>query len=91
MVEAGITQFINIGAGIPTVGNVHDVAGRLNPAVRVVYVDHDPVAVAHGQLILAGNPNAIAIRGDVRQPARIMDDPALRELIDLEIGRSVCC
>lgn len=83
MVDAGITQFIDVGAGIPTVGNVHEVAARLNPNVRVAYVDHDPVAVAHGQLILAGNPNAIAINGDLRQPQRILDDPALRDLIDL--------
>jgi hypothetical protein len=84
MVQDGVTQFIDIGAGIPTVGNVHEVAARLNPAVRVAYVDHDPVAVAHGRAILAGNPNAIAIQGDLRQPEKILTDPALRDLIDLD-------
>jgi hypothetical protein len=84
MMEAGITQFIDIGAGIPTVGNVHEVAARLNPDVRVAYIDHDPVAVAHGQLILAGNPNAIAVHGDLRQPEMILNDPTLRKLIDLD-------
>src|SRR5947209_17677394 len=55
MAEAGIDQFIDIGSGIPTRGNVHEKAQLVNPAAKVVYVDHDPVAIAHSQAILRGN------------------------------------
>src|SRR5690348_14484548 len=57
LLDQGIRQFLDIGSGIPTVGNVHEIARRVDPPARVVYVDTDPVAVAHGQHILAGNPD----------------------------------
>src|ERR1700743_1232201 len=56
MVASGIRQFLDLGSGIPTVGNVHEIAQHADPECRVVYVDHDPVAVAHSQLMLSGNP-----------------------------------
>jgi hypothetical protein len=84
LVEQGIDQFLDIGAGIPTVGSVHEVAGALNPAARVVYVDVDPVAVRHSQAILQGNPNAIAIHGDARQPEQILSHPEARRLLDFD-------
>ncbi len=56
LAEQGIDQFLDIGSGIPTVGNVHEVAQRITPAARVVYVDNDPVAVEHSRAILADNP-----------------------------------
>src|ERR1700729_987860 len=59
--QAGLAQFIDVGSGIPTQGNVHEVAQESDPAARVVYADIDPVAVAHSQAILAGNDNAAVI------------------------------
>jgi hypothetical protein len=86
MAGAGIRQIIDIGAGIPTVGNVHEVAQQIDPSIRVVYVDHDPVAVAHGRTILAADPKAkdrvVAIQGDLRDPDAILADPQLRALVD---------
>lgn len=81
-VRAGIRQFLDLGAGIPTVGSVHEVAQAVVPDARVVYVDVDPVAVAHGRALLVDNPYATAIRGDVRQPAEILNDPQVTEMID---------
>lgn len=82
LVGQGIDQFLDIGSGIPTVGNVHEVAQRANPAAHVVYVDVDPVAVAHGRAILAGNERAAAISGDARRPAEILGQPDVRRLLD---------
>jgi SAM-dependent methyltransferase len=84
LVSRGIRQFVDIGAGIPTVANTHDVARRADPAARVAYVDIDPVAVAHAQAILDGLPNVIALRGDLRAPDALLADPHLRALIDFE-------
>jgi SAM-dependent methyltransferase len=82
--DAGIRQFLDIGSGIPTVGNVHEVAQRVDPDARVVYVDTDPIAIAHGRAILAGNDRATAIRADGRQPDAILDDPEVRRVLDLD-------
>ena len=83
LVDEGILQFLDIGSGIPTVGNVHEVAQRSKPAARVVYVDIDPIAVAHSAAILQDNPHATVIRGDVREPAQILDHPEIRRLLDV--------
>jgi SAM-dependent methyltransferase len=80
--DAGIGQFLDIGSGIPTEGNVHEVARRADPAARVAYVDVDPVAIAHSRAILAGNPGAGVISGDLRDPAAILADETTRRLID---------
>ncbi|MEV1288621.1 SAM-dependent methyltransferase [Micromonospora sp. NPDC049679] len=80
----GIDQFVDLGSGIPTVGNVHEVAQRADADSRVVYVDWDPVAVAHSRAILDGNHRASVIAADLRQPGQVLDDPALRQLIDLD-------
>jgi hypothetical protein len=87
LIEAGITQFLDLGSGIPTVGNVHEVAQAIDPACRVAYVDIDRVAVAHGRRLLAGNPNAVARRGDLRLPETVLADPAVRATLDF--GRPV--
>ncbi|MFI5068082.1 MAG: SAM-dependent methyltransferase, partial [Streptosporangiales bacterium] len=79
---AGIRQFLDIGSGIPTEGNVHEVAQQAAPGSRVVYVDVDPVAIAHSKAILAGNENADVIDADLREPEKILADPATRRLID---------
>lgn len=79
---AGIAQFVDIGSGIPTQGNVHEVAQSVDPDARVVYVDNDDVAVAHSRSILAGNERATVIQADMREPAAILADPGLKSLID---------
>lgn len=80
----GVRQFLDVGSGIPTVGNVHEIAQGLDPGARVVYVDIDPVAVAHSEAILAGNPGATVVRGDFRRPLEILADPRVTGLLDLD-------
>jgi S-adenosyl methyltransferase len=82
MIEAGIRQFLDIGSGIPTVGNVHEIAQGREPGSTVVYVDIDPVAVAHAGEILQHNPRATVIQADMRFPEAILDHPEVRELLD---------
>lgn len=84
LVEVGIRQFLDVGSGIPTVGNVHEVAQRAAPGTRVVYVDIDPVAVAHSQAILAGNPHAAAIQADARHPQAVLAHRQVRGLLDFD-------
>ncbi|MFJ4923322.1 SAM-dependent methyltransferase [Streptomyces sp. NPDC088725] len=86
-VEDGVTQFLDIGSGIPTYGNVHEVAQAASPGARVLYVDHDPVAVAHSRAVLQGNEHADVLNADLREPERILKSPAIAELLDL--GRPV--
>jgi SAM-dependent methyltransferase len=79
----GVRQFIDIGSGIPTAGNVHEIAQQVDPEARVLYVDHDSVAVAHSELILRGNPRAQVLEADFRRPKEILEAPILSELLDL--------
>jgi SAM-dependent methyltransferase len=81
--QAGIRQFLDIGSGIPTMGNVHEIAQQAAPDARVAYVDNDSVAVQHSRAILARNDNAIAIQADLRRPREILDSPQLGDLLDL--------
>ncbi|MGY6019757.1 SAM-dependent methyltransferase [Streptomyces spinosirectus] len=80
--DEGIDQFLDIGSGIPTFGNVHEVAQSARPDARVAYVDHDPVAVAHSQAVLAGNENAGVAAADLRKPHEILASPEVERLID---------
>jgi SAM-dependent methyltransferase len=82
LAEEGVEQFLDLGSGIPTVGNVHEVAQAVRPDARVVYVDHDPVAVAHGRVLLAGNERAAAVLGDVRDHVAVLRAVAETGLID---------
>jgi SAM-dependent methyltransferase len=82
LTAAGIGQFLDIGSGIPTEGNVHEVAQRADPHARVVYAEADPVAVAHSKAILAGNEHAAIIDGDLREPEKILEHADVRRLID---------
>lgn len=82
LVKAGIRQFLDLGSGIPTVGNVHEIAQRAAPESRVVYVDIDPVAVIHSDAILMGNDRAAAIQADVRNPAGILTNATVQSMID---------
>ncbi|MGN6676865.1 MAG: SAM-dependent methyltransferase [Streptosporangiaceae bacterium] len=79
---AGIRQFIDLGSGIPTQENVHEIAQKGNPEARVVYVDNDPVAVAHSKHILGDNANAAVIEADIRDPWSVIDHPLVASLID---------
>lgn len=80
--EAGIRQFIDIGAGLPTRGNVHEIAHNVDPACRVVYADNDPVVTAHARALLASSPHVAAISADLRDPGHLLTHPAAEELID---------
>ncbi len=83
LLKQGVRQFIDIGSGIPTSGNVHEIALAGDPGARVLYVDHDPVAVAHSELILAGNPNVGVLQADLRRPDEIVDAIKLGGLLDI--------
>ncbi|MER7759784.1 SAM-dependent methyltransferase [Streptomyces sp. NPDC097619] len=83
-VAEGVTQFLDIGSGIPTFGNVHEVARAAAPEARVVYVDHDPVAVAHSRAVLDGDERAAITAADLRKPAEILDGPEVTALLDLD-------
>jgi hypothetical protein len=80
--DAGIRQLLEIGAGLPTEENVHEVAQRIDPATRVVYVDNDPAVVAHARARLAVNRATVAVEGDFRDPARVIGHPEVRAHLD---------
>lgn len=82
--EAGIRQFLDIGSGLPTQGNVHEIAQDVDPRARVVYVDNDPVVLVHARAILGVTDTTEVITADVRQPDDILDDPAVRDFLDLD-------
>ena len=81
---AGIDQFLDLGSGIPTVGNAHEVAQQANPQARVVYVDHEPVAVTHSQQLLADDDQTTVLSADLRDPGTLLADPVVRAHLDLE-------
>ena len=80
--EQGVRQFIDIGSGLPTVGNTHEVVRRVAPDARVVYVDNDPMVLAYGKALLGDDRNATVIQADVRDPDAVLGHPDLRRLID---------
>lgn len=82
LLDRGIDQFLDLGSGIPTAGNTHEIARRRDPAARVLYVDSDPIAVAQSTALLADNPHAAALRADARDPAAILAHPTTRRLLD---------
>ncbi len=82
MVDQGVTQFLDLGSGIPTVGNVHEIAQQADPAARVIYVDNEPVAVAHARRLLADNPNATMVAADLRDTEYVLTHPETVQLLD---------
>src|SRR5262245_2040095 len=84
LIEQGIRQFLDIGSGIPTLGNVHEVAQKAAPESRVVYVDVDPIAVAHSRHILTGNARATVIQGDLRHVDGIIGHEQALNLLDFD-------
>lgn len=84
MVESGIDQFLDLGSGMPTTGNVHEIAQEVNPEVRTVYVDVDPVAVAHGRALLRDDEGHTGVvHADLRDPGFVLSQPEVGELLDL--------
>jgi hypothetical protein len=83
--DAGIRQFLDIGTGLPSANNVHEVAQSVAPESRVVYVDNDPIVLAHARALLASTPQGRTayIDADLRDPERILASPAVRETLDL--------
>ena len=81
--DAGVTQFLDIGTGLPTADNTHAVAQRINPAARVVYVDNDPLVLAHARALLTSSPEGATayIDADVREPKQILGNAAVRETL----------
>lgn len=83
--EAGVRQFLDVGTGLPSANNVHQVAQAIAPDSRVVYVDNDPIVLVHARALLASGPlgQTAYIQADLREPERILADPAIRETLDL--------
>jgi hypothetical protein len=82
--EAGITQLIDIGSGLPTAGNVSEIAREINPEVHVVYVDNDPIVYTHSKALLSHPANVDIINADIRAPVDILTDPTIARLIDFD-------
>ena len=82
--EAGIRQFLDIGTGLPTTNNVHEVAQESAPSARVVYVDNDPLVLAHARALLTSSPEGRTayIHADLRDPEAILSSPVVREVLD---------
>jgi hypothetical protein len=83
-VEQGIRQFLDVGSGIPTAGNVHEIAQGMASECRVLYVDNDPVAVAHSELLLQGNERAAVLQGDLCDPETILASEPASRLLDFD-------
>jgi hypothetical protein len=79
----GVRQFIDVGAGLPTALNTHDIAQEVNPEARVAYVDNDVMVISHARGLLAKSPRVIAVPGDMNAPEGILADDGLADLIDL--------
>jgi hypothetical protein len=84
--EAGIRQFLDIGTGLPTADNTHEVAQRIAPDSRIVYVDNDPMVLVHARALLTSTPQGRTayLEADLRSPEKILADPTLREVLDFD-------
>ena len=84
--EAGIRQFLDIGSGLPTTANVHEIAQGVDPSCRVAYVDNDPMVLAHARALLASSPEGRTayIQADLTSPADILSSPVVRSVIDFD-------
>ena len=90
--EAGLRQLLDIGSGLPTAENVHEIAQRIDAATRVVYLDNDPVVLAHAQALLADDKVTFAVTGDLRDPAGLLARCDVREHLDWDqpVGLLLC-
>ena len=80
--ECGISQFIDVGAGMPTMRNTHEIAQAVNPDARVAYVDNDPIVLSHGRALLARDGRTAIVSADMRDPGTILGAPETKDLID---------
>jgi hypothetical protein len=88
--EASISQFIDIGPGLPTQGNIHQLVRQHDPHAHIAYVDNDPVVVERGRAYLADTPGVALIAGDLRDPVSVLGHPELREIIDFSRPAALC-
>ena len=90
--EAGVRQFLDIGAGLPTANNVHEVAQAIAPESRVAYVDNDPIVMAHARALLTSHPEGRSayVQADLRDPEAILNHPSVRGTLD-SVSRSRWC
>ena len=90
--DAGLRQLIDIGSGLPTAENVHQIAQRIEPKCRVVYVDNDPIVLSHARALLADDVVTIAVAGDLREPDALIADPEVRAHLDFSqpMGLLLC-
>jgi hypothetical protein len=85
--EAGIRQFLDLGSGLPATNNVHEVAQAVAPSSRVVYVDNDPLVLAHARALLtpaSAEGRTAYVQADIRQPADILSSPVVRSVLDFD-------
>jgi SAM-dependent methyltransferase len=89
--DAGIRQFLDLGSGLPTRSNVHEIAQQVAPDARVAYVDYDPVVVRHGEALLANGSNVAMAHADLTRPATVLDQPEVRRVLDLSQPLALIC
>jgi hypothetical protein len=83
MAQQGVDQFLDLGSGLPTVQNTHQIAQAVNPKARVVYVDNDPIVLVHGRALLAENEYTTVVTADLREPGMILANPGIATFLDL--------
>jgi len=83
LAQSGVDQFLDLGSGIPTAGNVHEIVQAVNPEARTLYVDCDAVAAAHGRALLRDEPHAAYVQADLRDPDAVLASPEVKDLLDL--------
>jgi hypothetical protein len=91
LAEAGIGQFLDLGTGLPSQNSVHEVAQRVRPDARVVYVDNDPIVGAHARALLARGRFTAVVQEDIREPARILEHPTVQQMIDFSEPVAIMC
>jgi O-methyltransferase involved in polyketide biosynthesis len=84
ILKEGIRQFVDIGSGLPTQGNVHEIAEEAQPGTRVIYVDNDPVVLVHARALLDTSDATKVVQADLREPKEILSNPEVREFIDFD-------
>jgi len=92
MLGQGIRQFLDLGSGLPNMANTHQIAHRVDPAARIVYVDRDPLVSTHAAALMAGS-NVVTLQADLREPRQVLDNQQVRDLLDFDqpIGIMFIC